>query len=141
MLCPLRRLKPTVIEPPVWIDIGSGEIETSPWCELPSFVSISAVFCWPDCTPPSGCFRPMSLTEGPRSPEGGACNLGWCVSSTIHDLFPLVKFQTSMLSCITYHHHRSPHRSLLARPKHPCWAPYALRHWDLETSTGRADAP
>ena len=50
LLCfaPHRRLKPTVIsfadlkiEPPVWLDIGSGEIETSPWCALLPFVSIS----------------------------------------------------------------------------------------------------
>ena len=41
---PLRWLKPTVIEPTAWLDIGSGEIETSPWCGLPSFVSISTVF-------------------------------------------------------------------------------------------------
>ena len=46
LLCfgPHRRLKPTVIEPPVWLDTGSGEIETSPRCVLPSFVSISTVF-------------------------------------------------------------------------------------------------
>ena len=46
LLCfgPHRRLKPTVIEPPVWLDTRSGEIETSPWCELLPFVSISTAF-------------------------------------------------------------------------------------------------
>ena len=94
MLCPLRWLKPTVIsfadlkiEPTAWLDIGSGEIETSPWCGLPSFVSISTVF-----------LLAADLTQFPAAlaAGGGACNLGWCLSSTVHDLFLLAKFQTSI---------------------------------------------
>ena len=57
---PHRRLKPTVIEPPVWLDIGSGEIETSPWCELPSYVSISAV-----------CLLAAKLTQFPAALAAG----------------------------------------------------------------------
>ena len=85
MLCPHRWPMPTVIsfadlkiEPTAWLAIERGEIETSPCCGLPSFVSISAVF-----------LLAAELTQFPAAlaARGGSVQFGLVLTKTVYDLF------------------------------------------------------